>query len=241
MELNEIDIGVKSALDNFVSLARERLKSSLKSVILHGSIVSGGHILRHSDINILLVVEKVDIDILDAITRIKTRTPAGRIVPLVLSENYIQNSTDTFPIEFLEMQKHHALLWGNDLLGGLKIDPKNLRHQCEWELKSKIITLQQLYLNTRGNTKVTGEFLIKNLPSFVVVFKHILSLKNVLVDGKPELLEKICDEFGLEKNIFLEILHARQGKTKIKDATNSFARFLSALNKLSEQIDKLSL
>ncbi|MCX5697512.1 MAG: hypothetical protein NTU54_06070 [Candidatus Omnitrophica bacterium] len=241
MELNEIDIRVKNAFDNFVLQASERLKNSLKSVILHGSIVSGEHIPRHSDINILLVVDKVDIDILDAIAGIKTKTSAGRIVPLVLSDNYIQNSTDTFPIEFLEMQKHHTVLWGNDPLAGLKIDPKNLRHQCEWELKSKIITMQQLYINTRGNARAAGDFLIRNLTSFIVVFKHILGLKNVLVDGQPEVLEKICDEFGLEKDIFLEILHARQGKLKIKDAASSFARFLSALNKLSEQIDKLSL
>jgi hypothetical protein len=227
-------------IDKFVSQVSQRLGNRLRAAILHGSIVSGEHERKHSDINILLVVDSVDIDILAAIARLKTKTPIGHIAPLVLSQVYVENSTDTFPIEFLEMQKYHKVLWGNDPLERLKINPGNLRHQCEWELKSKIISLQQLYINTRGNTKAMVEFLIKNLPSFIVVFKHILGFKNIFLENSLEVLEKISSEFGLQNDIFLRLWNARCGKAKIKNRAETFSGFLSALNRLAEQVDKLS-
>jgi len=241
MDLSGVDIRVKKAVDDFVSALSPQLKDRLKSVILHGSLVSGEHLPRHSDINILLVVDKVDSDVLASIAKLKLKTSLGQIIPLVLSEAYIQSSTDTFPIEFREMQKHHIVLLGSDPLAGLKVDCKNLRHQCEWELKSKIITLQQLYITTGGNARTIEKLILKNLSSFVLIFKHILSFKNIFVDSNPEVLEKISQEFGLEKKIFLDLLHARSGKIKIKDKAGVFSQFLSELNKLSSQLDRLSL
>ena len=57
------------------------------------------------------------------------------INPVFFTEDYIIRSTDVFPIEFLDMKENHVTLYGKDLFEAIAVDTKNLRFQCEQEIK----------------------------------------------------------------------------------------------------------
>ena len=59
--------------------------------------------------------------------------------PLIMTQDYIQNSLDSFPLEFLEIQQHHLCLFGQDSFAELSFYQPHLRLQCERELKSMLI------------------------------------------------------------------------------------------------------
>ena len=146
MGLNHLDEKIRRHINTFVEQLRHKMSNNLKSAVLYGSMVSPEYTNKHSDINILIVLNRVDIEGLRQIAGLKRKYKFDRIAPLVFSKTHLENSTDTFPIEFLDMRENYVILWGEDCLKDLKIDAKNLKHQCEWELKSKLIQLM-MHLN----------------------------------------------------------------------------------------------
>ena len=137
------------------------------------------------------------------------------------------------------MKENYILLWGDDCLKSLMVDLKNLRHQCEWELKSKIIQAQQFYLNSFGGKNILKNFLIKSIPSFFTIFKNILRLKGILESSKEKILERMRLEFGISTDILGQLWQMRQGSCKISDIDKAFEMFLETLRELSHKVDAI--
>lgn len=236
-----MDHMTKQVIEAFCVKARECLGGNLKSVILYGSLASGGYSRRHSDINVLLVLGQSDLEALRRIGRLKHNYKFRDFAILALTRSYIESSTDTFPIEFLDIRESYSVFWGEDCIKGLKIDLRNLRHQCEWELKSKIIRMQDLYIRSQANSAALRSFLTQNLPSFSVVFKNILRLKGIEEREKKRIWELIASEFGLNKDILVNLWQARAEGQKIANVEESFGDLLGELQRLSEAVDRLSV
>ena len=239
MELKQMDHRTRGIINSFIERSRGALAGNLKSIVLYGSFSRGEYSKRHSDLNILLVLDKVDLPALAGISRIKRVYKFRNIAALALSRSYLENSTDTFPIEFSDMRESYVILWGEDYIKGLKIDLKNLRHQCEWELKTKIIQMQQLYVNSAGSTAALRGFLIRGLPSFMVVFKNILRLKGKFETNPEKILEMLAGEFSLNKDVPDKLWRSRGLGCKIADVQETFGAFLEELRKLSDSLDRL--
>lgn len=216
---------MEKKLSDFTGQLKAMLGANLISVILYGSKARGEDIKRHSDINILLILNKIDLSALNAVAQIKKKLVFRKMSPLVFSKDYMNNSLDTFPVEFSDIKENHSLLYGEDCLKDLKIDLKNLRHQCEWELKSKIIQLQKFYINSGAKAKALQQFLLKSLPAFAVIFKNIRRLKNIDVESGEDVLS--------------QLRQARISNRRIKDMQGTFEKFLSMLYRLSDAVDRL--
>lgn len=235
----QIEPKIRKTIDNFLQQLKAGLGDNLKSLILYGSLASGGYSQRHSDINILLVLRQSDIEVLRQLSRLKHNYKFRNLSILALTRSYIESSTDTFPIEFLDIRESYSVLWGEDCIKGLKIDLRNLRHQCEWELKSKIIRMQELYICSQANTATLRSFLTQNLSSFIVVFKNILRLKGIEEKEKNRILELIAVEFGLNKDVLIKLWQARAEGQRIANVEEVFGNLFRELQKLAEAVDKL--
>lgn len=233
-----MDEKTRNIIDSFVEQLKLYLCENLKSVILYGSVVRQDYSKKLSDINILIVLGAVNLKDLSLVSKIKHSHKFARISPIVFTKSQLESTTDVFPIEFLDMQENNAVIWGEDCLKDLKIDLRNLRHQCEWELKSKIIQMQRFYMENKKN-KFLNAFLLKNLSSFIVIFKNLLRLKNIIENKRDKILERAALEFNLEKGIFDKLYQARAVNHKLSDAEELFGRFLSELQHLADKVDAL--
>lgn len=237
--MNILDQKYINLLEAFTEKTKSQLEDNLIAVILYGSLARGEHIKKHSDINLLIVLKTVTLEELQKIALIKRNRKFHSISPLVFSEDYLTSSTDTFPIEFLDMKDCYTVLFGKDCLKGLEIGLGNLRRQCEWELKSKLIQLRQVYINSQGKKKLLEQLMLKELPSFIVVFKNVLRLKNINVLDKEEILRKIKIGLNINNDILEKLWNARLGRQRIKDIRESFREFLTTIERISDAIDKM--
>ena len=121
--------------------ARDIYRDELVSIILYGSAASGEFSARHSNVNIAVILRDTSLANLSRIAPLLNKYKFRPLKVIFFTEIYIKNSADVFPIEFLDIKENHKILYGSDLLAGLKIDIKNLRFQCEQELKSKILSV----------------------------------------------------------------------------------------------------
>src|SRR3989338_5203534 len=113
--------GLKKNADEFVAALRKFYSDDLVCVILYGSAASGELTEAHSNINLLVVLKKTDLPALEVSRRLVNHPSHRRIEPLFLTREYILDSSDVFPLEFLGMKDNHLCLYGPDVLKEVQI------------------------------------------------------------------------------------------------------------------------
>ena len=134
-------------LDDFVLDCRALFGDDLVSVFLYGSAAGEDFIPGVSDYNLGVVLRSVRPEHLRRAALKVPRWRRRRIgAPLFLDPAFIRQSLDVFPIEFTEMTEAHRVLYGPDPFAGLTVGLRNLRHQCEFEVRGKLLALRTAYL-----------------------------------------------------------------------------------------------
>src|SRR5437667_2285636 len=125
---------------------RNALGNEFLAAYLTGSVLTQGFDPRHSRINTVVIARTLEAEMLD---RLRETIPTSRkpphMEPLFLTQRQIENSLDSFPIEWLEMRERHLLLEGEDVLEAFDVPATYLRLQCEHELRARFIQLRQAY------------------------------------------------------------------------------------------------
>src|SRR5262249_19892759 len=100
----------------------------------------------------------------------KQKQPA----PLCMTRQELERSADVFTIELLDMVQHHHVLFGEDVLQGLRISTHLHRVQVEYELREKLILLRQHFLLADNNISRLWDVVLHSAPSFTTLFRHAL-------------------------------------------------------------------
>src|SRR5580692_3774189 len=131
-------------ISEFVSRLREVGGANLESVILFGSGAAGDFHPEFSDVNLFCVVRDSSFSALQALApAVKWWDTQKQPPPMFMTRDEISRSVDVFTIEFIDIQEHHRVLYGDDVFQALSI-PKNLhRLQVEYELREKLAVLRQ--------------------------------------------------------------------------------------------------
>lgn len=240
MEELKIPSRLKNNIQVFIQKLKDVYQQDLISAILYGSAVSGEFVDKHSNLNLLVVLKNTDLENLKKATRVINKF--NMINPLFLNEDYIVNSTDIFPIEFLDIQENYLVLYGKDVLKGINIDIRNLRFQCEQELKSKLINLRQLYLRINKDKTALRNLFFKSFTSILHILRNVLRLKGKKPAYKKEdILKELVSEFQIDMSIWGKILAAKVKQIKLnnRDTEQLFIAFLRELEKIVDIVDKL--
>ncbi len=241
--MNELKLEAKfkGLLDDFAGELKNIYAEGLISLILYGSAASGEFSGRHSNLNLLVVLEDAGLGNLSRVSRIINSRKFRLIYPLFFTESYIKNSLDVFPIEFLDIKENFSVLYGKDILTGLEIDIRNLRFQCEQELKSKLLNLKDIYLRPLNKAALHG-ILFKSSTSILHILRNLIRLKGVVPPyRKEEILKAVSAEFKVSTVNIEKILQAKKGGGKIgaKETDVLFAGLVGELEKIVEMVDGL--
>lgn len=188
----------------------------LHSLHLVGSAATPDWLAGRSDINSLLVLREMDLAVLEAIAPLGRRFHRSGIAPpLVMDQAYLAGSLDVFPMEFLEMRLIHETVFGEDVLAKLAIDPADLRHQCEREVKSRLIGLRLGYLRAMGEAKALAETLSRFLAGYQPLANGILALLGKEPPRRrAETFAALAAAVGPDAAVFTEMLAVKEGRSK---------------------------
>lgn len=149
-----VDSTLRPTLQEKIKLLSDVLGPPLLSVTLFGEAVTGGFDRRLHSVRSVLVLNAVE---LAALRRLAEHGPrlgkAGMTAPIVVTLKYIQDSLDTFPLEWLEIQQQGVTVLGDDSFSGLSFEPAHVRLQCEGELKRILMGLRQALLAASGKER----------------------------------------------------------------------------------------
>lgn len=230
---------IRPYLENMIELQGKNLVAAA----VYGSAVTGDYSEKRSDINLILVCEDVDLSTLKKSLKLVAKGIRSRITaPLFFTRRYIETSADVFPIEFLEIKENHLVLYGEDIFAGITVDLKNLRHQCEEQIKGKLVRIRQAYLEVGLKKRGVEALLKRSLSSLMPVFRNVLRLKGEEPPrGKEEVLKGLTAAFGLDEGVFLTIWRDKQDDEKIGSESAEFylEKYLNQLEVLAGAVDSI--
>ncbi len=230
-------------ISEFVTRLREAAGANLESVILFGSAVAGDFHPEFSNVNLFCVIRDSSFAALQALVpAVKWWDSQKQPPPLFMTRHEIARSVDVFTIELIDMQQHHRVLFGEDVVQGFSI-PANLhRVQVEYELREKLALLRQHLLLASGNDSRMWELLTRSVSSFVTLFRHaLIVLGHSAPVGKREAVHALSKQIGFDASGILQVLDVRERKLDRKkfDVADVFARYLTAVEQVTTAVDKM--
>jgi hypothetical protein len=233
----------EKTISDFVSRLRAAAGANLESVILFGSAVAGDFHPEFSNVNLFCVIRDSSFAALQAVApTVKWWAAQKQPPPLFMTRAELARSVDVFTIELIDMQQHHRVLFGEDVVQELSI-PANLHCvQVEYELREKLALLRQHLLLAVGNDSRMWELLVRSVSSFATLFRHaLIVLGHNAPIGKREAVQALSKQLGFDASGILQVLDVREKISQRKkfDVTDVFSRYLAAVEQVTAAVDKM--
>jgi predicted nucleotidyltransferase len=150
----------QAALQQFTDRLAAGLGENLVAAVLYGGAAKGQFTENRSDLNVVVVLREASLAALDEIA--SAAALAQREAPLqlmILAETDLAECVEVFATKFHDMQRHHILLRGRDVLAPLAISRERLIRQARRELVNLKLRLRQAYWQ-RGNRLETLDVML---------------------------------------------------------------------------------
>ncbi|HEX8136216.1 MAG TPA: hypothetical protein VF544_01370 [Pyrinomonadaceae bacterium] len=215
---------------------------NLASVVLYGSAAAGE--AERADYNLLIALNRItpeDLRLSQAPVREWRRL--GHPLPVYFTVGELNDAADVFPIEFRQMERARKVLYGRDPFEFVELTNANLRHQTEYELRSKLIQLRRLYIPASVSAERLAGLMSDSLASFAAIFRAVLLLKGVEPPvAKRDTVRAIVRLLGLEGEPFERIFELREAEAQALtevEANDLFADYLAQIERVIEVVDKI--
>ncbi len=239
-----VKTAIKEALSGLVEDLRATHGTNLASVVLYGSAAAGDHNELRSDYNILIALNRITPeDLRQAQAPMREWQRLGHPLPVYFTVEELSDAADVFPIEFHQMANARVVLYGHDPFEFVQLSNANLRHQTEYELRSKLIQLRRLYIPASVSIEKLCDLMRDSLSSFAALFRAVLMLHGQEAPvSKPDCVRATAKLLRLDPTSFERIFEFRTGgnlPTSEKEANDLFGTYLFQIEQVVEAVDEL--
>ena len=234
---------MEQILSRFVQDVQQLYGHDLLAVFLYGSAATGEHLCGKSDINVTVVLNRLNPDLLrKASGHLRSWSRQGFATPMFFDPEFLRDALDVFPIEILDMQERHRMLWGPDVLAELRIERGALRRQCEQELRGKLLKLRQAYVESSRSPRDLEAVLSSATSGLVVLARMLLHLARAQEAGGTEaVLARIEAQFGVGVANLRKAWRLKRGETRVtgSEVDLLYQAVLEEFQRLVEVVDAL--
>jgi len=234
-------VPVLSALLDDTLKAAAAAGRELDSAVLFGSAISKSYVPKKSDVNVFMVFDVADLPLLKELTPVMNRHYKKlRAYPVVIDRDFIANSTDVFPMEFLEWKERSRVIYGADPLEGVEISQDNLRLQIEENLRGKRMKLFQAFFEINSRKGKLQPFVEETLPNFTTVLRNLLRLLGEAPNRETlSVIDAVQEKTGVSLTSLRRFYCMKTDGVKVdqKEAEILFKGFLDELAELTRVVD----
>jgi hypothetical protein len=233
---------MEAKLTELVRRLKAALGNQLQAVVLYGSAVTGEFLSKHSDLNILCIVERAGTAELERLHRAaRWWTGQGNPTPLVFTFDELQRSADVFAIELVDLKLHHRMLHGDDFFEQFEVPLRLHSLQLERELRTNWVRLREAILTAPQKKKAHLAIMLSSVSTFCALFRHALwALGNGMPANKREAVDAAASLTGANPSAFHAILDLREGKRRERhiDIEETLHAYLELVEVVTNEVDR---
>lgn len=234
---------VERAVQELAAALGEALDDRLAMLGIYGSAARGDHQPARSDLNLLVVLRNAGAEVLDALAPVLgPARDALRLAPFVLTEAELPRAADAFAVKLYDMKIHHRVLAGEDLLAGLRIDPKDLRLVAERELRHASFRLRRAYLLGEVRPALAMGTVARIVPQLLGLLRVLVAWRTgseTPPAGLTDLVDLAGRTFDCPLSPLAEVARTRHQEQDPATVRAQIPPLLSALEALTEVVDRL--
>lgn len=233
---------MEKLLDRLVQRLKTAEGENLRSIVLYGSAASGDFQPKHSDLNVVCLLNRLDpVNLSEMRDTAKWWVKKGHPAPLVFTFEELQRAADIYAIELVEIKNRRRLLYGEDAFESFDPPMRLHRLQVERELRHNLIRLRQNYIMVAGDRRAVAALMARSVSTFSLLFRHVLiALGETPPGSKHEAVERLAALLGFSTTSFSEIFKIRNGELKGKrpDTQLIFRDYLESVTRAVEEVDR---
>jgi hypothetical protein len=212
--------------------------------VLYGSAAAGDEVELQSDYNLLIALNRITPeDLRQAQAPMREWQRLGHPLPVYFTVEELSDAADVFPIEFHQMANARVVLYGHDPFEYAQLSDANLRHQTEYELRSKLIQLRRHYIPASVSIEKLADLMSDSLASFAALFRAVLMLHGQQAPiGKPDVVRATAKLLNLDVTPFEKIFEFRAGGRfpgSEREANELFGAYMFQIEQVVEAVDEL--
>ena len=230
--------GAISSLAERLLVRADALFGADFSAVLYGSWVRGDVLRGRSDVNLLLVADRITPPELRGLSGELAAFEAERMAPpLLFTAAEWQRAADSFPIEITDMKLAYRVLRGTDPVAGMAVRTVDLRRSLESELRGKLLRLRADYALYAVRPELLAAVVGHSIGSFRVLFRGVLTLGGVEVPsddgGLAQAAGRLC---GFAPGPLEEALTHRR-HTAWRCPADLFEHYLGIIEQTTHYVD----
>ena len=231
-------------LHSYLADAKKILGDDVYAIILYGSLARGDFLQDRSNINILMVFEKITLDLLKRCSRLNRGWTKERIVtPLMFRLDELSQNLETFPLEFIEIRDKHILLSGRDPFPELHVEGRNLFNECHREIRGNLLRVRQQFVEAAGQPEGIQALLPISLTALIPCLRGLYRLLDQSAQGTPDaILDRLSSVLQVDANAFHEVWLMKRGQSTPgkHEFPHLLERYLEALGNVANRVEALA-
>lgn len=243
LKLEKLNPAAEKRIRPFFNEILGHYEDKIHSFHITGTAITEDFDEKISDVNSIFVLKGMDLKFLEILAPLGKKYSRQNVAaPLIMTPDYIQSSVDVFPIEFLNFSLIHSTVYGDDIFENIQINRMDLRHQCEKELKVKLIWLRQGYISSMGDRKMLTDGFVGSITGYIPLFRGIISLLGKEPPVRQSaVIRALSEAAGINTDVFSGVLKKKHEKMKLSiDELNTiFEDYYAATEKLGKIIDEI--
>ncbi len=232
----------RKAAQRAVDAARRAAGEKLRGATLYGSAVTGEFHPAYSDVNVAFVFSELGAPELSSLHGASRSWQRSRVVqPLLLSEETLRRSLDSYPLEYLLVREHRETLYGADFFEPLKLDREALRLEVERVLRAQELGLGLSYVtlaHTRGGARVWAMRASNAIAASASGLVHLAG--EPVPRAKRVIAERCAALFGVDGPAFTRLLTIRDRRRERVEASVLLDSALTILHQLLDSAERIT-
>ncbi len=230
-------------LRGFLRSVKKQKDLASQAILVYGSVARGEFLQGYSNINVLILLEQITQPVLQQWSAIHKQWAREKVVaPLFLTHSDLQQSSDVFPLEYLDIKECHVLLEGHDPFPELHVDATHLFRQCRQEVHANLLRVRQCYVEGLGKVEAIQTLLPLSLTALLPCLRGLYRLLDRPSNMKsPEVLDELNATLDVDPSVFLEAWRLKRGlSTPGKhELPKLLERYLTGLGQLVGKVDSM--
>lgn len=234
---------VKAALFEFIENLSSHAEHNLSGLVLFGGLAGGRYDPDRSDINVVVVLKDASITCIKDISEVlRQGWKRARIEPMIMTEEEVRKSADTFPTKFLHIQDNHILLFGIDPFVDLKVPREFIRLRIEQEMRNTSLRLRRRFITFQNDPYKLAAILASLRSPLEVELRALLALydNDTVPPHYEDVIKDASKTFDLDQDALLTISnYSDSSKIDIGNVPQIYSRVLASVTKAADIADAM--